>query len=92
MQVMAALARCGLLPGAAGDQAGAAGDGDPAQRPARQAGTPARPAPSRSLAEAERRLIAMANEIGVDARDPEALLALIEATIEQFINATGRRR
>ena len=50
------------------------------------------PAPSRSLAEAERRLIAMANEIGVDVRDPVALMALIEATLEQFINATGRRR
>ena len=47
------------------------------------------PAPSRSLTEAERCLIAMANEVGVDARDPEALLALIEATIEQL---TGRRR
>ena len=34
----------------------------------------------------------MANEIGVDARDPEELLALIEATLERFIDATGRRR
>ena len=50
------------------------------------------PAPSRGLVEAERRLIAMANEIGVDVRDPVALMALIEATLEQFINATGRRR
>ena len=50
------------------------------------------PAASRGLVEAERRLIAMANEIGVDARDPEQLLALIEATLERFINATGRRR
>ena len=55
------------------------------------AGTGLGPAPSRGLVEAERRLIAMANEIGVDVRDPVALMALIEATLEQFINATGRR-
>ena len=39
MELMAGLARCGLLQ-APGDQAGGAGDRDPVQRPARQAGTP----------------------------------------------------
>ena len=42
------------------------------------------PVPDRGLAEAERRLIALANEVGVDADDPVALLALIETTLNQL--------
>ena len=45
------------------------------------------PVPHRGLAEAERRLIAVANEIGIDANDPVALLALIETTLEQLRSA-----
>ena len=45
------------------------------------------PVPDRGLAEAERRLIALANEIGVDADDPVALLAQIETTLEQLRSA-----
>ena len=45
------------------------------------------PVPHRGLADAERRLIALANEVGVDADDPVALLALLERTLEQLRGA-----
>ena len=43
--------------------------------------------PTCGLAEAERRLIELADEVGVDLRDPVALLALIETTLEQLRSA-----
>ena len=67
-------------------------DRDPVQRQAHQAGTPSQPGAGpgagRGRAAPDRR----ANEIGIDSRDPEQLLTLIEATLERFIGATGRRR
>ena len=89
MELMAALTSSGLLPGAADDRRGAVTVIRLSDRLAKLERR-LEPAPSRGLVEAERRLIAMANEIGVDVRDPVALMALIEATLEQL--ATGRRR
>ena len=48
------------------------------------------PVPARGLVEAERHLIALAAEAGVDAGDPEQLMALLDAMIERL--ATERRR
>ena len=46
----------------------------------------------RGLGEAERQLLALAVERGVDVRDPEALLALIEVMIEQHPDRRGARQ
>ena len=66
------------------ERRGRTSDDHQAQRATGAAERRREPVPDRGLAEAERRLIALANEVGVDADDPVALLALIETTLNQL--------